>query len=132
MRIIAGFLGGRRLPAKVSAGTRPTSDRVREALGSVLAGRGAFQDAMVLDLFAGTGALGLEAISRGAREVLALDSGAAALRGLQQNVRELGVETQLRQRRLDLLQRPERVLEAVSGMLSEAHGPFSLIFADPP
>src|SRR4051794_1517506 len=101
MRIIAGFLGGRRLPARVTAGTRPTSDRVREALGSVLAARGAFDGAQVLDLFAGTGALGLEAISRGAHEVLAIESAAAALRGLEQNVRELGVGSQLRHRKID-------------------------------
>jgi pantetheine-phosphate adenylyltransferase len=132
MRIIAGFLGGRRLPAKVVSGTRPTSDRVREALGSVLAGRGAFEDARVLDLFAGTGALGLEAISRGAREVLAIDSGAAALRGLEQNVRELGVESQLRHRKLDLLQRPERVLEALLASMGKERTAFSLVFADPP
>ena len=129
MRIIAGFLGGRRLHAKVSAGTRPTSDRVREALGSVLEARGAFEDAQVLDLFAGTGALGLEAISRGAREVLAVDSGGPALRCLEQNVRELGLEAQVRRRKLDLLQRPERVLDALLGSEST---PFSLVFADPP
>ena len=129
MRIVAGFLGGRRLHAKVSAGTRPTSDRVREALGSVLAARGAFEDAQVLDLFAGTGALGLEAISRGAHEVVAVENGSAALRCLEQNVRELGLEAQVRRRKLDLLQRPERVLEA---LLSSELRPFSLIFADPP
>jgi pantetheine-phosphate adenylyltransferase len=129
MRIISGFLGGRRLHAKVSAGTRPTSDRVREAIGSLLEARGGFEDAQVLDLFAGTGALGLEALSRGAREVLAVDSGHAALRCLEQNVRELGVEDRVRRRKLDLLQRPERVLES---LLSQQQRPFSLIFADPP
>lgn len=129
MRIIAGFLGGRRLHARVSAGTRPTSDRVREALGSVLAARGVFEGAHVLDLFAGTGALGLEAISRGARAVLAIENGSAALRCLEQNVRELGLEEHVRRRKLDLLQRPERVLEA---MLGDEQGPFTLIFADPP
>lgn len=129
MRIIAGFLGGRHLPARVTAGTRPTSDRVREALGSVLTARGVFDGAQVLDLFAGTGALGLEAISRGAQEVLAIESAAPALRGLEQNVRELGVGSQLRHRKLDLLQRPERVLEA---LLGKERTPFSLIFADPP
>ena len=129
MRIIAGFLGGRRLHAKVSAGTRPTSDRVREAIGSVLAARGVFEGAQVLDLFAGTGALGLEAISRGAHEVVAVENGSAALRCLEQNVRELGLEQQVRRRKLDLLQRPERVLEALLGSEQRA---FSLIFADPP
>lgn len=129
MRIVAGFLGGRRLHAKVSDGTRPTSDRVREALGSVLAARGVFEDAQVLDLFAGTGALGLEAISRGAHEVVAVENGSAALRCLEQNVRELGLEGQVRRRKLDLLQRPERVLEA---LLASEERPFSLVFADPP
>jgi 16S rRNA (guanine966-N2)-methyltransferase len=59
MRIIAGRLGGRRLQAKVASGTRPTSDRVREAIGSLLVARDAFAGAHVLDLFAGTGAFGL-------------------------------------------------------------------------
>lgn len=129
MRIIAGYLGGRRLSARVASGTRPTSDRVREALGSLLEARGAFASAHVLDLFAGTGAFGFEALSRGASEVLAVDSGAEAQRCLEQNIRQLGVSDRVRRRKLDLLQRPERVLEA---LLSAQRESFSLVFADPP
>jgi pantetheine-phosphate adenylyltransferase len=129
MRIISGFLGGRRLNAKVAAGIRPTSDRVREALGSLLQARGAFEDACVLDLFAGTGAFGLEALSRGARHVVAIDEQNSALRCLEQNVRDLGVSEQVTRRKLDLFAGPARVLETLAALAPE---PFSLIFADPP
>jgi len=129
MRIIAGFLGGRRLSAKVASGTRPTSDRVREALGSLLEARGAFEGAVVLDLFAGTGAFGLEAISRGARHLVAVDRELSALRCLEQNVRELGVGDVVTRRKLDLLSHPKRALEALAAATSE---PYSLIFLDPP
>jgi pantetheine-phosphate adenylyltransferase len=130
MRIIAGHLGGRRLVGKIADGTRPTSDRVREAIGSVLSARGAFEGASVLDLFAGSGALGLEALSRGARHVLAIDSAPKALRCLETNLRALNVaQTELAHRQLDLFQRPERVLAALQ---AQAGVPFSLVFADPP
>ena len=129
MRIIAGYLGGRRLHAKVASGTRPTSDRVREALGSLLQARGAFAGARVLDLFAGTGAFGLEALSRGAEHVLLVDSATSALRCIEQNLRELAVEDKVARRKLDLLARPARVIEQLR---AAGGGPFSLIFADPP
>ena len=115
--------------AKVASGTRPTSDRVREALGSLLQARAAFTGARVLDLFAGTGAFGLEALSRGAEHVLAVDNAASALRCIEQNVRELGVGDSVTRRKLDLLARPERVIEALA---AHGAGPFSLVFADPP
>jgi pantetheine-phosphate adenylyltransferase len=129
MRIIAGYLGGRRLIAKVASGTRPTSDRVREAIGSLLSARRAFEGASVLDLFAGTGALGLEALSRGADRVLAIDGEPKALRALETNVRALGVSHAVTHRQLDLFQRPERVLLALGGL---GGAPFDLVFADPP
>ena len=129
MRIIAGHLGGRRLVGKVADGTRPTSDRVREAIGSVLASRGAFEGANVLDLFAGSGALGLEALSRGARHVVAVDNAVKSLRCLETNVRTLGVSHAVTQRQVDLFQQPERVLAALRAL---GVGPFSLVFADPP
>jgi pantetheine-phosphate adenylyltransferase len=129
MRIIAGHLGGRRLLAKVADATRPTSDRVREAIGSVLTSRGAFEGAVVLDLFAGTGALGLEALSRGAARLVALDSENGALRCLESNVQALDVSASVTRRKFDLLQPPARVLE----MLAQLDcGRFSLVFADPP
>jgi pantetheine-phosphate adenylyltransferase len=129
MRIIAGYLGGRRLHAKVAPGTRPTSDRVREALGSLLEAREAFRGACVLDLFAGTGAFGLEALSRGASQVVAVELAPSSLRCLEQNVRELGVASQVTRRKLDLFQRPARVVEQLA---AGAPQPFTLVFADPP
>ncbi len=83
MRIVAGTLGGRRLVAPAGVGTRPTSDRVREALFSIL---GPLDDHDVLDLFAGSGALGLEALSRGARSATFVDHDPAAIRAIRRNI----------------------------------------------
>lgn len=93
MRVIAGAYGGRRLRAPTGADTRPTSDRVREALFSVLGERVA--GARVLDLFAGTGALGIEALSRGASEATFVDSSLAAIRVLEANLAGLGITAQV-------------------------------------
>jgi 16S rRNA (guanine966-N2)-methyltransferase len=125
MRVIAGRFGGRRLIAPRGSGTRPTADRVREALFSML---GPIEGAHVLDLFAGTGALGIEALSRGAaaavfverdRDALsALDANLAAL-GLQQAA---GAQAQVRSR---------DALAALADAL--AHGErYDLVFVDPP
>ncbi|KGM13100.1 RsmD family RNA methyltransferase [Cellulomonas bogoriensis] len=89
-RIVAGSAGGRSLVVP-PAGTRPTSDRVREALFSRLEHLGAVQGAHVLDLFAGSGALGLEAASRGARRVVLVDAARGAARACERNVRTLGL-----------------------------------------
>ena len=87
MRIIAGSARGRRLVAPHGRATRPTSDRVREALFSTVESRvRTLAGARVLDLYAGSGALGLEALSRGAEHVLLVESDARALRTLQANV----------------------------------------------
>ena len=90
MRIVAGRFRGHRLAAvgKGDAGAhlRPTTDRVRESLFNVLANTGAIDGARVLDLFAGTGALGLEALSRGAVQVSFVESGRVAQRLIAQNV----------------------------------------------
>jgi 16S rRNA (guanine966-N2)-methyltransferase len=88
MRIVSGRLGGRRLRAPDGAATRPTSERVREALFSILGPPPADTD--VLDLFAGSGALGLEALSRGARSVTFVDSARPALDVLRANIADLG------------------------------------------
>jgi 16S rRNA (guanine966-N2)-methyltransferase len=90
VRVIAGEWGGRRLVAPRGAATRPTSDRVREALFSVLGAR--VEGARVLDLFAGSGALGIEALSRGAVSATFVDSAPAALRALRSNLEALGAE----------------------------------------
>lgn len=84
-RIIAGTHKGRRLAAVPGEGTRPTSDRVKESLFSRLEGYDAIIDAVVVDLFAGSGALGLEALSRGARQVELVDRAEPALRTLRRN-----------------------------------------------
>lgn len=117
------------MPAGVAGGTRPTADRVREALGSVLEARGAFDGARVLDLFAGTGALGIEALSRGAVRLVAADSDRKAIDGITENLRSLGALGEARVVRLELLKAPARVVSRLSGL---DEGPFRLIFADPP
>lgn len=89
MRIVAGAARGRRLVAPTGAAVRPTTDRVREALFSSLSGR--VRGAHVLDLFAGTGALGLEALSRGAASVTLVEQDARAIAALTTNVRAVGL-----------------------------------------
>jgi 16S rRNA (guanine966-N2)-methyltransferase len=120
MRVIAGRHGGRRLRAPAGEATRPTSDRVREALFSVLAER--VDGARVLDLFAGSGALGLEALSRGAASATFVDSSPAALRVIRSNLETLGEEAEVV--RADAL----RWLGAASRRSRQ----YDLAFVDPP
>jgi 16S rRNA (guanine966-N2)-methyltransferase len=120
MRVIAGHWGGRRLQAPPGDATRPTSDRVREALFSVLGER--VQDARVLDLFAGSGALGLEALSRGAAEATFVDSAAGAIRAVRANLEALGGAAEVR--RMDA----RRFLGGASGAARQ----YDLVFLDPP
>ena len=90
-RIIAGLAGGRRIETPRGEATRPTSDRVREALFGALEARGVLDGAVVLDLFAGSGALGLEAASRGAAEVVLVDSSRQAVDVARRNAAALGL-----------------------------------------
>lgn len=129
MRVIAGKFGGRKLAAGVAGVTRPTADRVREALGSVLHARGAIDGSNVLDLFAGTGALGIEALSRGAARLVAIDSDRRAIESITENLRTLGATSDARVVRLDLLKAASHVISRLEGL---KEGPFRLIFADPP
>ncbi|GGL41117.1 16S rRNA (guanine(966)-N(2))-methyltransferase RsmD [Phycicoccus endophyticus] len=92
-RIVAGTHGGRRLRTPAGSGTRPTSERVREALFSALDARGLVRGARVLDLYAGSGALGLEAVSRGARECVLVESDRRAAATAVANARALGMGT---------------------------------------
>lgn len=117
-RIIAGIHAGRRLRVPQS-GTRPTSDRVREALFSILAGRGAIEDAAVLDLFAGSGALGLEALSRGAASLTAVEFARPAVRILRGNAATLGETVTVRALPVAKFLRGEPI-------------PYDLVFLDPP
>lgn len=119
-RIIAGRFGGRRLVAPRGRGTRPTADRVREAWMSILGP--ALPGAVVLDLFAGTGALGLEALSRGAARVDFVERDAGALDVLRRNVADLGVDADCRIIRAD-------ALRYVAGL---PPGAYDVALADPP
>ena len=89
MRVVAGELRGRRLVAPSGDATRPTADRVREALFSIL---GDVSGARVLDLYAGSGALGIEALSRGAAAATFVDSSQEAVAAIRRNLSELGLE----------------------------------------
>jgi 16S rRNA (guanine966-N2)-methyltransferase len=120
VRIIAGEWGGRRIQAPRGRNTRPTADRIREAWMSALGG--AIMDARVLDLFAGSGALGLECLSRGAREAVFVERARGAVKVLRANVAELGAQEQVRIVVADAITYASR-LEA---------GAFDLALADPP
>jgi len=102
MRIIAGELGGRRIEAPPGRGTRPMLDRVREALFSILADE--LPGARVLDLFAGSGSLALEAVSRGAERARAVERDPRALAVLRRNVEALGVSDRVEVARADALE----------------------------
>lgn len=128
MRIIGGKLSGRRFEAPSGRGTRPTSDRVREALASALESRDAFADARVLDLFAGTGALGFEALSRGASDAVEVDGDARVARQITQSARELGLASKVRSARVDLLGDPVAAVRRIP----EVDGGFTLVFVDAP
>ena len=125
MRIVAGEFRGRRLATPKDNRIRPTTDRVRESLFSVIAGR--LPEARVLDLFAGTGALGLEALSRGAARAVFVDENRQAVRLIQQNIALCGV-----QERAEVLAGPvQRVIRRLAGRFDAAAG-FDLAFMDPP
>lgn len=121
MRITGGIHRSRLLAAPSGNRTRPTADRVREALFSILSSRGALAGAVVLDLYAGTGALGLEALSRGAREAVFVESDRAALEVLRKNVDSLGEQARTR-----------IVVGPVERCLPRVAGPFTLLLCDPP
>jgi 16S rRNA (guanine966-N2)-methyltransferase len=125
IRIVGGSLGGRRLKAPAGDATRPTSDRVREAIASVLDARGVIDGARVLDLYAGSGALGFELLSRGAERALFVERDPKVARLIRDNASELAVDA-----------RSEVLCEDVTRTRGEdailARGPFTLVLADPP
>lgn len=119
-RIIAGRFGGRRI-AVPDDGTRPTSDRVREAVFNMLDARIDLDGAAVADLYAGSGALGIEALSRGAASAVFIDSRRKATSVIAANLKACGVSS------------GTRVLtQEVGTYLSGAGAPFDVIFMDPP
>ncbi len=117
MRIVAGELRGRRIVAPPGKGTRPTADRVREALFSIL---GDVSGLRVLDLFAGSGALGIESLSRGAAQAVFVESSARAVAAIEGNLASLGLEAPVRRR------------EALAFLRGADGGGFDIAFLDPP
>ncbi|MFJ6623054.1 16S rRNA (guanine(966)-N(2))-methyltransferase RsmD [Kitasatospora sp. NPDC091335] len=122
-RVIAGAAGGRRLAVPPGRGTRPTSDKAREAMFSTLeALHGTLHGARMLDLFGGSGAVGLEALSRGAAHVLLVEADGQAARVIRENVRTIGLpgaEVQAA--------RAEKVIAG-----PPPQSPYDLVFLDPP
>ena len=122
MRVIAGRLGGRRLRAPAGRVTRPTSDRVKEAVFAML---GDVEGLRVLDLFAGSGALGIEALSRGAQAAVFVERDVAALKTLNGNLEALGIASgPVQVRRAD-------ALDALRAAASRQET-YDLVFIDPP
>ena len=122
-RVIAGEAGGRRLAVPDGRDTRPTSDRAREGLfATIVSLTGSLAGARVLDLYAGSGAVGLEALSRGAEHVLLVESGSRAARVIRDNIEAIGLAGAE-----VLTDRTERVLAK-----NPDSGPYDVVFADPP
>ena len=121
--MIAGEAGGRRLAVPVGRDTRPTSDRAREGLfATIVSMVGPLTGARVLDLYAGSGAVGLEALSRGAEHVLLVESGARAGRVIRENIEAIG------------LAGAEVITDRVERVLARgpSGGRYDIVFADPP
>jgi 16S rRNA (guanine966-N2)-methyltransferase len=119
MRVVGGRLGGRPLVAPRGRGTRPTPERVREALFSIL---GPLEGQRVLDLYAGSGALGIEAVSRGASELTLVDSSRAAVAAIRRNLVSLDLDAEVRH------QGALRFLQSALGERRQ----YDLVFLDPP
>ncbi|MFK7918156.1 MAG: 16S rRNA (guanine(966)-N(2))-methyltransferase RsmD [Ilumatobacter sp.] len=119
MRVVSGELGGRKLVSPEGTSTRPTTDRVREAVFNALGSAGLLDGAVVADLFAGTGAVGIEAISRGAAHCTFVERDRSALRALEENLDTLDLADRSRVIRSDAVQ-ASTTLDV------------DIVFADPP
>ena len=122
IRVIGGELKGRKLLTVPGIKTRPTADRVRESIFDILGFR--VQDALVLDLFAGTGAMGIEALSRGAETVVFADDNPAALGALKKNIENCSLESRSRTFKWNILKN--------LNILRSYKPAFNLVFIDPP
>jgi 16S rRNA (guanine966-N2)-methyltransferase len=118
VRVVAGELRGRRIEAPPGNDTRPTTDKVREAVFNALGSLDLVRDARVADLFAGSGALGIEALSRGAAHCTFVERDRSALRVLRDNLDHLGVA--------------DRARVVAGDAIATAGGDFDLVLADPP
>ncbi|MEX0823221.1 MAG: 16S rRNA (guanine(966)-N(2))-methyltransferase RsmD [Balneolaceae bacterium] len=121
MRIITGKLKGRKIPVPPTDQLRPTTDRAKEGLFSVIAARVYLENTRILDLFAGSGNLGFEAISRGAESALFVDNESRHIQHIEKLAKTFGVESQVQTIAMDI----EKFLE-------KDYGSFDFIFADPP
>jgi 16S rRNA (guanine966-N2)-methyltransferase len=121
VRVIGGRSRGRRLSGRLPAGVRPTADRVREAIFDVLGSMGGVADLAVVDLFCGSGAMGVEALSRGAASATFVDCDPAALEAVRTNLRAVGLAGEA-----------ATVLRAELPAWLERAGRFDLAFCDPP
>ncbi len=119
MRVVSGELGGRKLVSPEGTSTRPTTDRVREAVFNALGSAGVLEGALVADLFAGTGAVGIEAISRGAAHCTFVERDRTALRALEENIDTLDLGERSRILRSDAMQAAVTL-------------DVDIVFADPP
>lgn len=121
MRVIAGVYKGRSIGTVNDRSVRPAADRVKQAIFDMLNTRMEFEGSAVLDLFAGSGSLGIEALSRGAGHATFVEINVAVSRSIERNIRMLGCERKAEIITADALQ-----------FMQSAHDPFDLIFADPP
>jgi 16S rRNA (guanine966-N2)-methyltransferase len=121
VRVIGGRSRGRRLSGRLPAGVRPTGDRVREAIFDVLGSMGGVEDLGVIDLFCGSGAMGVEALSRGAASATFVDHDPAALDAVRTNLAAVGLEGEA-----------ATVLRAELPAWLERSAPFDIAFCDPP
>ena len=121
MRVIAGEFRSRRLLSVPGLDTRPTADRLRESLFNILAPR--IHGAVFADLYAGTGAVGIEALSRGASQVIFVERGRAALAAIRENVRSLGAEARVEIRQGRVSAMIDRLADRIGG---------GIVFLDPP
>lgn len=121
MRIITGTLKGRKISIPADAQIRPTADRTKESIFNIIEVRKHLQDSFILDLFAGSGNLGFEALSRGAGKVMFVDSAAEAVNSITKTAKAFGVESKIQVICLDAM----RYLQG-TGV------PFDIVFADPP
>jgi 16S rRNA (guanine966-N2)-methyltransferase len=123
LRVIAGTVGGRRLVAPAGTDTRPTTDRVKESVFGAIGDR-RLREAAVLDLYAGSGALAIEALSRGAARAVLVDRERAAVDAIVRNLDATGLGDRARAQRV--------AVEAFLRRDPPAEGPFDLVFLDPP
>ena len=121
MRVVAGIVRGTRLSAPKGLDIRPTSDRAKEAIFNSLHSRSIIEEAEVLDLFAGTGALGIEALSRGAKKATFIDKSCESLELVKENLKKTGFE-----------KKAEIVKEDSVNWLQKNSKPLDLVLLDPP